>query len=209
MRSSLARLVLMGAGLTAAGCGVQTGWMMLNPAPRPLKARPADEVQMFTGSQPTRPFVEHGLVTTGISVLGPGELAQLAALKEEAAKHGCDAVVITGENKMAQSGGSHGVATERTYAFRAICAVFTDVSADVTPTSAPVTPTSRAAAATQPSRAACKSHLECKGPFVCAGGECVAPTCMADKECGAGRGCSLEGQCEPIASVKPAKRLSR
>jgi hypothetical protein len=47
-----------------------------------------------------------------------------------------------------------------------------------------------------PNPARCRSHLDCKAGLVCPSGECVAPACVADKDCPAGQGCSLEGQCE-------------
>jgi hypothetical protein len=41
----------------------------------------------------------------------------------------------------------------------------------------------------------CKSHLDCESGLVCPQGKCVTPTCTTDKQCGAGRWCSLEGTC--------------
>lgn len=49
-----------------------------------------------------------------------------------------------------------------------------------------------------PSSATCKTHLDCKGGLVCPKGQCVAPACVADRDCGAGSFCSLEGVCEPL-----------
>jgi hypothetical protein len=127
MRTKLASLVLIWVCglLTTTGCGVSVGWMMTNPAPRALKPRPAEEVQLFTATVPTRSFVEHGLVTAGVGQLGPGEFAQLGALREEAAKHGCDGLVVTSENKLAVGDG-YGSAAERTSGFRAVCIVYND-----------------------------------------------------------------------------------
>lgn len=53
-----------------------------------------------------------------------------------------------------------------------------------------------------PNAAACRSHLECKNGLVCPKGQCVTPMCVADKDCPAGQGCSLEGQCEPAGRAR-------
>ena len=52
---------------------------------------------------------------------------------------------------------------------------------------------------------ACKSHLDCKAPLVCPAGVCVSPQCTRDADCGAGRFCSLEGQCKQAAGPSPGK----
>jgi hypothetical protein len=46
--------------------------------------------------------------------------------------------------------------------------------------------------------ASCRSHIDCKAPLVCPKGQCVAPACIADKDCGAGKMCTLEGACAPL-----------
>lgn len=46
-----------------------------------------------------------------------------------------------------------------------------------------------------PAEKTCRSHLDCKAGLVCPQGKCVAPSCTTDKQCGAGRWCSLEGSC--------------
>jgi hypothetical protein len=61
------------------------------------------------------------------------------------------------------------------------------------PVETSVSPPSASAA---PSSEPCRTHLDCKGGLVCPRGQCVAPSCVADKDCGPGRFCSLEGVCE-------------
>lgn len=70
-------------------------------------------------------------------------------------------------------------------------------AAPTSATSAPVN-TSSAPVNTSSAPAACRSHLDCKAPFVCPNGQCVAPACIGDKECGAGKMCTLEGACAPL-----------
>lgn len=63
------------------------------------------------------------------------------------------------------------------------------------PVSSAAAPVNSGAAATP---AACRSHLDCKAPLVCPNGQCVAPACIADSDCGAGKMCTLEGTCAPL-----------
>jgi hypothetical protein len=126
----------------AAACGTTSGFMQLNPPPRPLHPRQPSQVLMFTSSAPTERYVEVGLITTAISDWSSeNELEILAALREEAAKHGCEGVVVTDENKMATATHNYGWSTakERTAGFRAVCIAFLPRSAEsVAPAPAPV-----------------------------------------------------------------------
>lgn len=131
-------------------CGSTSAFMPLNPPPHPVKPRPPEEVQMFTASAPTRPYVEVGLITAGIasSYSGDGDFEILGVLRQEAGKRGCEGVIVTGENKLATGTANEitGVTvTERTSGYRAVCIVFSDGA----PESAPA-----ASAAPAPSDAA-------------------------------------------------------
>jgi hypothetical protein len=70
------------------------------------------------------------------------------------------------------------------------------------PAGTPGAPAGATAAPARPSAAgtpaSCRSHLDCAAPNVCPKGQCVAPTCVADKDCGEGKMCTLEGVCEPV-----------
>jgi hypothetical protein len=114
------------AALALGGCGsTVTSFMPLNESPRPLAARSVNEVKVFTTSIPKSAFVEVGLLTSGNSGLASANDFELInLLRVEAAKHGCDALVITGINKTATVAGAS--ATESTANYRAVCAVFTD-----------------------------------------------------------------------------------
>jgi len=123
--------VIMYGLLAFAGCGTSSAFMPLNPPPHPVTPRPPGEVQMFTNSAPARPYVEVGLITAAIKRdwSGAGDLEIIDALRDEAAKHGCDGVVVTGENKLA-SGTSNSITgvtvKQRTAGYRAVCIVFND-----------------------------------------------------------------------------------
>ncbi len=62
------------------------------------------------------------------------------------------------------------------------------------PPAPPVAPVSTSKPAPAPT--SCRTHLDCKGGQVCPRGQCVAPSCVGDRDCGAGQFCSLEGVCE-------------
>ncbi len=109
-----------------SGCGTVIGFMPLNEPPHPVQARPGSEVEMFTASRPTRPFVETGLITSSkaSNFSGAGDFELIGVLREEAARHGCDGVIITGENKMAQGNSASMTVNESTSGFRAACIVY-------------------------------------------------------------------------------------
>lgn len=124
------RIVLasMLLSLGPVACGTSVKYMPLNPAPRALSARPAAEVQVFTSQTPSRKYVEVGLITTqklGGAFATADDMELIESLREEAAKQGCDGLVITGSNKMAAGSGSVVyTASESTLGFRAVCVVF-------------------------------------------------------------------------------------
>jgi hypothetical protein len=70
-----------------------------NASPRPLTARPVDQVEVFTSTTPERPYAEVGLVTgeayentNGAKFVGASYLVQL--VREKAAEIGCDGVIL-------------------------------------------------------------------------------------------------------------------
>jgi uncharacterized membrane protein len=216
MRGALCLLLALGLG--SAACGTVAAFMPLNEPPHPLEPRPALKVEMFTTSQPTRPFVEVGLISIGIAsvVSGSSDLMILADARVEAGKHGCDGLVLKSENKMASGGNIQGQVnvSERTAGFRLVCIVYTDGVAappppvpppPVPPPPVPSPPAKPALAPVvppptptlRPAGASCTSHLSCAGGLVCPSGRCVTPSCVGDKDCGSDRSCSLEGQCVP------------
>jgi hypothetical protein len=106
--------------------------MPLNPPPRPVSPRTPAQVEIFTASAPTRPFVEIGLIQAGIAsdYSDSGMFDLMQALRDEGARHGCEAVVVSGESKMATAQGNAitgATSHERTSGFRAACIMYSDV----------------------------------------------------------------------------------
>lgn len=123
----------------AGGCGTVSGFMPLNPPPHELRPRQPSEVEMFTSSKPDRRYVEVGLVTAAISSTysGADTFEVMNAVRAEAAKHGCEAVIIQDEQKVASGTATHGTyasavnVSERTGGFRAVCIVYNDPPKEV------------------------------------------------------------------------------
>jgi hypothetical protein len=85
------------AVLTA--CGTRTAYMPLNPSPRALKARAPSVVELFTTSKPLKQYVEVGMIEVqDVSGLTSNE-SVFADLRAEAARRGCDAVIVTGRTE--------------------------------------------------------------------------------------------------------------
>ena len=64
----------------------------LNPAPRPLARRTADQVEVYSAGRPERPFVDHVYLEGAAGADGP--MAVVARLRERAGALGCDAIVL-------------------------------------------------------------------------------------------------------------------
>jgi hypothetical protein len=86
--------------LVCLGCGTKVSFMPTNSAPRQLQARTVGEVEIFTSAKPDKEFVEVGILevqqASDFSV--DNEQAVMGKLREEAAKQGCDGLIITGAN---------------------------------------------------------------------------------------------------------------
>jgi hypothetical protein len=67
-----------------------------NTPPRTLAPRPPAEVHIFTTAPPTVPYLEVAIIESN---LGASEVPKhIAALRDEAARIGCDGVVINNRN---------------------------------------------------------------------------------------------------------------
>ncbi len=84
--------------IALAACGTSITRTDLNPPPRPLAARPASSVEVFTSGAPARPHVDVALLeaeeASGWSTASTGDM--IGSLRARAASMGCDAVVISG-----------------------------------------------------------------------------------------------------------------
>jgi hypothetical protein len=81
-----------------AACGTTVQYTPTNAPPRPMRARPPGTVELFTSSKPDRPFVEVGILEAQqSSKYSTDRMPEIIAeLRKEAAKIGCDAIMMTG-----------------------------------------------------------------------------------------------------------------
>jgi|JI10StandDraft_1071094.scaffolds.fasta_scaffold00285_23 hypothetical protein len=99
MRLTLAASLLAVATLT--GCGaIQV--VPLNPAPRPMPARPAAEVEMYTAQRPARPYIE---------VASLSAWNELVDVRARAGQLGCDALIVVDPPTATGTTGTSGTAT--------------------------------------------------------------------------------------------------
>ncbi|HTJ43671.1 MAG TPA: hypothetical protein VL463_16310 [Kofleriaceae bacterium] len=84
--------------LLAAACGTTTRFIATNPSPRPMAPRAPESVALFTTGHPNVPYVEVGIIQgRQSSSLSFDEMPGIiAAIREDAAKAGCDAIIING-----------------------------------------------------------------------------------------------------------------
>ena len=109
--------------LLAAACGTTTRFIATNPAPRPMAPRPAESVAVFTTGHPDVPYVEVGIIQgRQSSSLSFDEMPGIiAAMRQDAAKAGCDAVIINGASDKVV-GGREG--TDTLEGFWGACVVY-------------------------------------------------------------------------------------
>lgn len=96
----LASLLLASSLAAVAACGTTTQFAPTNPSPRPMAPRHPDTVQVFTTGNPEVPYVEVGIIQSRQSSrLSLHEMPEMIReLRKEAAKIGCDGVILNGAN---------------------------------------------------------------------------------------------------------------
>jgi hypothetical protein len=84
--------------LVSAGCGTSLSFVPFNAASKPPAAKLPEEVDVFAAGPPARPFTEIGMIEANQSSdFSEDEAADILRLmREDAAKRGCDGLVITG-----------------------------------------------------------------------------------------------------------------
>jgi hypothetical protein len=109
--------LLLGLALGLAACGTTIRQIPTNAPPHPLTARPAESVEVFTATQPQRPFVEVAFFEAQqeSAVSLDDQSAVFAKLREQAGQAGCDGLIINGPNDSVV-GDRHNVNTLRGYA---------------------------------------------------------------------------------------------
>lgn len=101
------RKLLLSTVLLAA-CGTTTQWVPTNPSPRPMAPRPTSTVEVWTTGVPNRPYTEVGLISAQqSSEFSQHQMPQIIMeLRKEAARIGCDAVMLQGKSDKVVGGGS-------------------------------------------------------------------------------------------------------
>jgi hypothetical protein len=118
--------------LLLAGCGASVDTTALNAPPHPLSQRPAEEVEVYSGSPPVKAHVDLALIQAD-QTNGRGVLTELvAAIRERAGEMGCDAIVITGASERAS--GNTSLLNPGSHQMLATCIVY------VSPGSVPTAP---------------------------------------------------------------------
>jgi uncharacterized lipoprotein YajG len=98
-------LALLVLAFALAACAPQTTFVKTNAPPRALAPRAADAVLVFTTSTPDRPYAEVGIVSSRVSTNPPQSRATLLeAIRTEAARQGCDGLIIAGGSAVLAEG---------------------------------------------------------------------------------------------------------
>lgn len=115
--------------LLVAGCAPQVFYTPVVRSPRPLTARPVEEVETFLVTPPSRPHTDVGVLQVTGAGFGTKELIRV--LRARAARVGCDALLITSIDLRVSDATSPSI--------QGSCVVYNDVSA-AAPAAAPVPP---------------------------------------------------------------------
>jgi hypothetical protein len=107
-----------------SACGTAMAWMPLNEPPHPLTPKTTSAVELFQTQTPEKPYVEVGMIQAGLqsAFSSADEFAILDQIRTDAARRGCDGVIITGRDKRADV--SEFAVSERTQSINGTCIVY-------------------------------------------------------------------------------------
>ena len=97
--------VVLGLAVGASGCVTYVEATRLNHAPRPMVARPAESVEIYASSPPTRPHVDVALLRADQSNWDTDTSRMVQALAKRAGELGCDALFLSGASERAGAPG--------------------------------------------------------------------------------------------------------
>jgi hypothetical protein len=118
-------VVLLGA-LLEGGCGSTLYYTPLVASPRPLFSKPVSEVQVIAVTAPTRTLMTLGMFQVIQNFADETAATEIAQIRADAARRGCDAILITSiDNRNPQR-----------LSVQAGCIVFTDADASAVPKAA-------------------------------------------------------------------------
>jgi hypothetical protein len=98
------RFALVVATLLSGCTATTVNYSALNPSPRALSPRAPASIEVFASGPPARPHVDIGMITVEEGDMGessPDEL--LALLRQNAARQGCDALVVSPPSSKTES----------------------------------------------------------------------------------------------------------
>jgi hypothetical protein len=109
-----------------SGCGIHFQSTALNPSPRAMKPKRAEDVQLFTSGRPSQPYHEVLLLQAEeeSAYADHEESEVLNAMRKRAGELGCDALmVLSSTGNVASTGGRYNT-TRTLRGFRATCVVY-------------------------------------------------------------------------------------
>lgn len=116
--------------LSATACGTTTQFTPTNPSPRAMQSKSPDQVHVYTSSMPERPFTEVGIIQSRqSSELSLDEMPEIIQeMRKEAAKIGCDGVILNGtNNKTVGHHDRHGGSTNTLEGYWGTCIMYQEV----------------------------------------------------------------------------------
>ncbi len=150
VRARTAAIFLLAGSAFAAGCATDNvGYVPLNPPPRRMSARPVAAVAVFTVTPPRRPHTDIGLLRvvggnpppsthTDVGFDEPQPVSaydeaqeMIAALRQRAARIGCDAILVTHIDRPLVWEPWIDYAGARLPSAQASCVVYNDSAADL------------------------------------------------------------------------------
>ncbi len=108
----------------AAGCGTAIQTTVINRAPHPMAPRPIESVELFSAGPPARPHIDvayfEAEAESGASFDGTPEF--ITKLRNNAAAHGCDGLVLGTSTNHSDGGGRYAT---NIHGITATCIVYT------------------------------------------------------------------------------------
>lgn len=138
--SSLRTLCAVALGIQAlAACAPEIHSLETNTPSTALKARAPESVAIFSTSKPTRPFVEVAMITSAKTWMLQDTTDLVKALRQEAARKGCDGVILTDQLKTVTGSNVQGNVNvgESVGRVHGVCFVYANEKASAPPSSAP------------------------------------------------------------------------
>ena len=122
------------AAFSVAGCGTWVDATPLNAPPHALSPRAPESVEIYASGAPSRPHVDVALLRADQVNRSNADMAtMMRKLRVQAAKMGCDAIVVSGatEQAGAPTGSSFALLDPGTHSLLATCLAYLPASGNV------------------------------------------------------------------------------